>query len=72
MNGKTAKLIRKVALTNPYKSPGHDEDTVKYVTNNTNSSTIMLAPGKRLTTKLLKKFYKQGKYTTNDLRKELS
>ena len=63
MNGKTAKLIRKVALTNPYKTEGHDEDTKYYLKN---GSVVTLAPGKKLTTKLLKKFYKMG--VTNKLR----
>jgi hypothetical protein len=68
MNGKTAKLIRKVALTAPYGNKGFDEEETKYVMR---ESTIMLAPGVRLTEKLLKKFYKQGKFTTEDLRQGL-
>lgn len=69
MRGKTAKLLRRVAKTNPYKSEKFEENTLysrHQVKNN-----ILMSPGLRLTYKYLKKFYKRGNYTTNDLRKEL-
>jgi hypothetical protein len=70
MNGKTAKLIRRVASTNPYETKNFDDET-RYVYH-TNRSTWLLAPGRRLTIKILKKLYKNGFLTTQTLRDELN
>lgn len=73
MNGKTAKLLRRVAETNPYgvKEKDFDAESTLYGKHKNGTGTMVIAPGKRLTYKFLKKFYKQGKFTTADLRNEL-
>lgn len=70
MNGKTAKLIRKVAKTNPYGVKDIMAPT-KYGRSKNSAGTQVLAPGLRLTTKFIKKFYKQRFVTASDLRTEL-
>lgn len=78
MRGKTAKLLRKVAQTNPYEIAKFDPDAetryiIKSLSGNilNKNSTIFLAPGYRFTYKQLKKFYKDRKFNTEDLKKEL-
>lgn len=70
MNGKTAKLLRKVARTNPYGVKNMNEDITLYGKHRVTGSTVV-APGFRSTYKMLKKFYKQRMFTTTDLRNEL-
>lgn len=68
MRGKTAKLLRKVAKTNPYNVK---DITGKTLYNRAQvGNNIILAQGFRLTYKFLKKFYKAGKFTTTELRAE--
>lgn len=69
MRGRTAKLLRKVAKTNPYyKTPQTEE--VRYKMDKRTGAMVMVAC-ERQSYKYLKKFYKQRRYTTADLRAEL-
>ena len=71
MNGKTAKLLRQVARTNPYGVENIDESHTLYGRSKDKTS-IVVAPGFRLTYQYLKKFYEAGMFTTDDLRQELA
>jgi hypothetical protein len=72
MRGKTAKLLRNVARTNPYgvENMDGDEKTL-YGKSKLDAGSIVIAPGFRMTYRYLKKFYKRGMFTTADLRNEL-
>lgn len=72
MRGKTARLLRRVAKTNPYgdKRKSNDDETL-YKKSSLHDGSIVIAPGFRMTYRYLKKFYKQGRFTTTDLRAEL-
>lgn len=70
MNSKTAKLIRKVARTNPYGNKNEDENNTLYGKHKVHGNTV-LAPGFRATCKWLTKFHKEGRITTADLNAEL-
>ena len=71
MNGRMAKLLRKVAKTNPY---GVDNitNTKTLYQKSKRKDCIQLAPGLRLTYKYLKRFYKRGEFTAADARQELA
>lgn len=71
MRGKIAKLARKVALTNPYGVADIDGET-KYGQSKMSPKTRVLSPGIRLSTKYIKRFYKQGKFTSADMRSEVA
>lgn len=73
MNGKTAKLIRKVARTNPYAVKDMDENApLTYGIKKGTDRTRVMKPGFRLTAKYIKRFYKKRFVTTDDMRQELS
>jgi len=72
MNGKTAKLIRNLARTNPYAVKDMDENApLTYGIKRGTTDTRVMKPGFRLTAKYIKRFYKKGFITTDDMRKEL-
>jgi hypothetical protein len=72
MNGKTAKLIRNLARTNPYAVKDMDENApLTYGIKRGTDHTRVMKPGFRLTAKYIKRFYKKRFITTDDMRKEL-
>lgn len=72
MRGKISKLIRNVAKTDPY-NVGKDKINAETKYGNSRRGNFkVLAPGFKLTVKYLKRFYKQGHFTSNDLRENLA
>ena len=69
MRGKTAKLLRKLAATNPYNV---DNFTVETRYAKQPLGNYIMNPGFRLSYKYLKKFYKLGHYNTATIREELA
>lgn len=68
MRGKTAKLLRSVAKTNPYEIDDKNFNSPTRYLVNKDTGVIMLAPGQRYTYKTLKKFYKRRNFSTRELR----
>ena len=71
MNRTVSKLLKKLALTNPYGVNSVSSE-VGYTTSKMSGTTTVLKPGLKLTYRYLKKFYKLGHFTTADIRSEIA
>ena len=68
MNGKTSKLIRRAAKSNPFEiEEKHMNSPTKYMWNKSKTE-LLIHPGLRMTYKKLKDMYKHKILTTDDLR----
>lgn len=68
MNGKTSKLIRRGAKSNPFEiEDKHMSGATKYMWNK-NKTQLLVHPGIRMTYKKLKQMYKNKDLTTKDLK----
>lgn len=71
MNGKTAKLLRRVAKTNVYDVANFKPE-IKYMKHNVRGNVVLASECLRTSYKYLKKSYRNGDFTTKTLREELA